>query len=76
MTAAACVLLLMRKGVRWLDAKGDTANLLFADGSGDKAVETAYTQYRSELKDCPDGDLLEILGSLADTPTIKRIMAG
>lgn len=75
-TATACILLLMRKGARWLDAKGDTANLLFPDGTGEKAVEEAYTQYRFELQHCPDDILLEMLGPLAGTPVIKRVMAG
>lgn len=75
-TAATCVVLLMRKDFLWQDAIGDAANLMFPDGEGDKAVKEAYAQYKSEIEHYPDDTLLEILGPLADTPLIKRVMAG
>lgn len=75
-TAAACVVFMRRKGVRYLDAKGDTANLLFPDGKGEKAVEEAFREYRCELECCTSGTLLELLGPLADAPVIKRLMTG
>ncbi|MGV8889805.1 MAG: hypothetical protein ACOH2P_17555 [Pseudomonas sp.] len=75
-TAAACMVLLIRKGTLWLAAKGDTANLLFPIDKGDKAVERAYQKYRAEIEYCPDEVLLDMLGPLADTPIIKLVMAG
>ncbi|MFZ5958848.1 hypothetical protein ACOXVJ_15195 [Pseudomonas knackmussii] len=74
--AAACMLLMSRKGVRYLDAKGDTANLLFPDGEGEKAIEHACREYHGELGCYTDVALLECLGAFADTPIIKRLMAG
>jgi hypothetical protein len=74
MTATACVLLLMRKGANWQEAKGDAANLLFPDGTGDRAVDAAYSQHREELQHCSDDNLLEILGTLANTAVIKRFI--
>lgn len=73
-TATACILLLMRKGADWLEAKGHTANLLFPEGTGDRAVDAAYSQYRDELRHYSDDSLLEILGQFADTAVIKRFM--
>jgi hypothetical protein len=73
-TATACILLLMRKGADWLEAKGHTANLLFPEGTGDRAVDAAYSQYRHELRHCSDDSLLEILGPFAGTAVIKRFM--
>jgi len=73
-TATACILLLMRKGADWLEAKGHTANLLFPEGTGDRAVDAAYSQYRDELRYYSDDSLLEILGPFADTAVIKRFM--
>lgn len=75
-TAAACMVLMIRKRTNWLDAKGYTANLLFPDGTGEKAVELAYKEYRAELEQCPDEILLEMLGPLADDPIIKSVMSG
>lgn len=75
-TAAACVVLLMRKGVLWQDAIGDAANLLFPDGEGEKAIKLAHAQYKSEIEHYPDGAILEILGPLVGTSLIKRVMAG
>lgn len=43
---AAYVVLLMRKGKTWLDAKGEAANRYFEDGKGEKAVEAAYAKYK------------------------------
>jgi hypothetical protein len=74
--AAAFVVLLMRKDIRWQDAIGDAANFMFPDGEGDKAVKEAYAHYKSEVEHYPDGTLMEILGPFADTPLIKRVMAG
>lgn len=75
-TAAACVVLLMRKGVLWQDAIGDAANLMFPDGEGEKAIKVAHAQYKSEIEHYPDGTLLEILGPLGGTSLIKSVMAG
>lgn len=75
-SAAASMVLMARKGVRKLDAVGDTANLLFPDGEGEKAVQHAYDKYRGELEICDDLTLLEMLGEHAVNPIIKRLMAG
>lgn len=48
--AAALVMLHMRNKKSYLEAKGDSANALFPDGEGEKAVEAAYSQYKSVLQ--------------------------
>ncbi|TYP65371.1 hypothetical protein [Stutzerimonas stutzeri] len=48
--ATACMILLMRDGVLWQDAKGYAANLLFPDDEGEKAVERAYESHRVLLE--------------------------
>ncbi|MDR3428218.1 hypothetical protein [Silvimonas sp.] len=60
-TAAACVVLLMRRGKRWQEAIGDAANLLFRDGEGGKAVERAYAKYKGVFTSCPNEFLYERL---------------
>lgn len=60
--AAACMVLLMRKGMLWQDAKGQAANLLFPDGEGDKAVERAYEEHCALVECFPD-EVLEMLVS-------------
>lgn len=72
--ATACILLLMRKGVDWLEAKGHTANLLFPEGTGDRAVDAAYSRHRDELRHSSDDSLLDMLGPFANTAVIKRFM--
>lgn len=72
--AAAYVVLLMREGWTWLDAKGEAANLLFPDGRGGKAVEHAYENYKHALHGVPDQLLREMLPP--GTPVIKRDMTG
>lgn len=76
MAAAACVVLLMRKKFLWQDAIGDAANLLFPDGKGDKAVKAAHAEIKPEIEHYADSILLEMMGPLASTPLIKRVMAG
>lgn len=60
--AAACMILQMRKGMRWLGAKGYAANLLFPDGEGEKAVERAYEEHRA-LMECYPDEVLELLAT-------------
>jgi len=63
----AYMVLLMRQGYKWLDAKGEAANRYFEDGKGDKAVETAYEKYKSlfQVGNFSDSDLKAIAdGSL------------
>lgn len=48
--AAALVTRYMRENKTYLDARGDAANALFADGTGEKAVEAAYSQYKDVLQ--------------------------
>lgn len=59
--AAAFVVLRMRQGRLWSDAVGEAANLLMPDGEGDKAIESAYTQYREGLSILPDEFLASLL---------------
>lgn len=59
--ATACMILLMRRKMRWQDAKGHAANILFPDGAGEKAVERAYEAYSGSLNGVPDETLLGIL---------------
>lgn len=64
---AAHVVLLIRQGMTWLDAKGEASNRYFEDGKGEKAVEAAYEKYKAifqgtlfsddELKAISDGSL-------------------
>jgi hypothetical protein len=72
--AAAHVILLMRQNRTWQDAKGETANLLFPDGRGDKAVEAAYAFYKDALSHYPDELLTQMVQ--AGTPFISRDMNG
>lgn len=72
--AVAYMVLLMRSGRTWEEAKGDAANLLFPDGTGDKAVESAYRQSKEYFQTLPDQTLLDMLPD--DTPVIKRVMTG
>jgi hypothetical protein len=72
--AAAYMVLLMRSGRTWEEAKGEAANFLFPDGTGDKAVETAYSQCRDEFHALTDKVLLDMLPD--DTPVIKPVMTG
>ena len=59
--AAAIMILLMRKGWTWLDAKGEAANRLFPDGKGEKAVEAAYKLYSDALSNVPNNLLMKML---------------
>ncbi len=70
---AAYMVLLMRNGWTWQDAKGEAANLFFSDDRGDKAMETAYSQYKECLQFLSNQNLAAMLPS--DTPVIKRNMA-
>ncbi|MHB1214230.1 MAG: hypothetical protein ACYCY9_04495 [Thiobacillus sp.] len=71
--ATAYVILLTRNGWTWLDAKGEVANLLFADGKGEGAVDKAYRIYGEALQHAPDPYLLDLLPS--GTVLIKRDMS-
>ena len=68
--SAAYMILLMRKNWTWLEAKGEAANLLFPESKGEKAVEAAYANYKSEFARLPDKVLLDMLPP--DTPVISR----
>ena len=74
LTAAAYVILLMRRKWTWQDAKGEAANLWFEDGSGDKAVEKAHATYKCALDSLPDESLKDFLPE--GTPLISRDMSG
>ncbi len=71
-TATAYIILLMRNGWTWLDAKGEAANLLFPDGKGEGAVDDAYRVYKVALQETPDQLLLDMLPE--GTVVIKRNM--
>jgi hypothetical protein len=47
--ATAMVILAMRSGKNWSEGIGEAANLLFEDGTGDKAVQAAYSKYHEAL---------------------------
>lgn len=70
----AYVILLMRHGWTWLDAVGEAANQFFPDGRGEKAIQAAYTIYKSELGEYPDTSLLGMLPE--GTPVITRYKTG
>lgn len=59
--AAAFVTLRMRHGVKWNDAVGEAANLLMPDGTGDRAIQSAYAKYKDSLAILPDGFLVGML---------------
>jgi hypothetical protein len=58
---AACMILLVRKGKKWLEAKGETANQFFEDGKGEKAVEAAYSNHKHLFTLFSDEQLEEII---------------
>ena len=58
--AASFVVLGMRSGKTWLDAVGDAANQLFPDGKGERAVQTAYSNYKEFLENAPDSFLADL----------------
>ena len=60
---AANMLLLMRHGTKYEDAVGDTANLYFKDGQGDRAVKDAYSKNKALFNNVSftDDDLKEIV---------------
>lgn len=60
--AAAIVILHMRNGMTWLDARGDAANELFPDGKGERAVDEAYKQYKVVLSYMSSDALKELIG--------------
>ena len=62
--AAAYVVLKMRNNTKWEVAIGDAANLLFPDGTGDKAVKNAHSFYKDALCVLPDIALSKICESL------------
>lgn len=72
--ATAYMVLLMRKGWTWAEAKGEAVNLLCPDGKGDKAVEKAYAYYRDALTSYPDDHLMGMLPP--GTPVISRDKVG
>lgn len=59
--ATAFVILRMRRGVKWSDAGGEAANLLMPDGTGDRAIQEAYSKYRDGLSILPDEVLVGLL---------------
>jgi len=65
--AASLVVLAMRSGKTWLDAVGDAANLLFPDGKGERAVQTAYSKYKAMLQDAPDSFLTDLSEQLINS---------
>lgn len=71
--ATAYVLLLRRKKWTRQDAMGEAANLLFPDGEGDRAVESAYKKYADDLNWLPDELLKSYLPE--DAPLISRDMS-
>lgn len=72
--AVAYMVLLMRNGRTWQEAKGEAANLLFPDGQGEKAVEMAYIQCKEYFETLPNETLDAMLPD--DTPIIKPFMTG
>lgn len=72
--AAAYMILLIRNGWTWLDAKGQAANLLFPDGRGEKAVEAAYALCKEEFEPMSDELLIDMLPQ--GTPVISCNMTG
>ena len=70
----AYIILLMRKDWTWEAAKGETADQYFPDGTGEKAIEAAYSLYKPVLEQMPDDYLMEMLPP--DTPVITRNMTG
>lgn len=74
LAAPGYIVLLMRKGWLWLDAIGEVANILFPDGTGDKAVTAACAKYKETLQELPDNELVELLPEC--TPAISGDMTG
>ena len=72
--ATAYMILLMRRGWKYLDAGGEAATLLFPDGAGEKAVFAAYNRYQKVLREIEDEDLIQVLPE--NTPIISRNMVG
>jgi hypothetical protein len=72
-TAVAYMILLIRNGKTWNEAKGEAANLFSPDG-GDKAMEEAYRKYSKIFGIIPDETLTKMLPE--GTPVIKRNMTG
>lgn len=60
-SGAAYMVFLMQRGHKWLDARGAAANLLFEDGNGDKAMETAYKIYKEYLLTLTHEELIALL---------------
>ena len=54
LSAAAVVVLLMRKGVKWEDAINDASEYL---GIGDRIIMRAYSHYKEEFEWIPDSAL-------------------
>lgn len=54
LSAAAVVVLLMRKGVKWEDAINDASEYL---GIGDRIIMRAYSHYKEEFEWIPDSVL-------------------
>lgn len=54
LSAAAIVVLLMRKGVKWEDAINDASEHL---GIGDRIIKRAYSHYKEEFECIPDSAL-------------------
>jgi hypothetical protein len=72
--ATAYMILLMRQGWTWEDAKGEAANLLCSSDAGDKAMEKAYADHKDLMKLFPDDTLKEMLPP--GTPVISRDKVG
>lgn len=70
--AAAYVVLLRRKGSILANAISDASTLLFTEG-GDKIVERAYEEYRSELEEYSDTCLFDMVTDAGIDPvTLER----
>jgi hypothetical protein len=72
LVGTAYMILLMRRGLTYLKASEEAANLLFPDDKGDKTIQAAYSKYKDTLGIFPDEILMEMLPP--GTPIISRDM--